>query len=167
MIYEVGIGEKIYRVDLVRDGETETWSCRVDARPVPVNVVATQAGTLSILIDGKSFEVKQEVTTAGTNIVLGSQRFAVMVRDPRSLRSRGTADAGSQGPRKIKAPMPGKVVRIMVDVGSAVEAGQAVIVIEAMKMQNELKSPKAGVLKKLSIAEGAAVEAGQILAEIE
>jgi biotin carboxyl carrier protein len=63
--------------------------------------------------------------------------------------------------------MPGKVVRITAMVGSEVEAGQAVIVIEAMKMQNELKSPRKGILKKLSVAEGAAVEAGQVLAEVE
>lgn len=165
MIYEVGIGEKIYRVDLVREGET--WICKLDGRQVPLNVVATQAATLSILIDGKSFEVMQEVTTAGSNIVIGNQRFAAVARDPRSLQSRQTTDAGSQGPRKITAPMPGKVVRIMVAVGAEVEAGQAVIVIEAMKMQNELKSPRKGILKKLNVAEGAAVEAGQALGEVE
>jgi biotin carboxyl carrier protein len=63
--------------------------------------------------------------------------------------------------------MPGKVVRILVPVGTAVEAGQSVIVIEAMKMQNELKAPKTGVLKKINVAEGAAVEAGQALGEVE
>jgi biotin carboxyl carrier protein len=165
MIYEVGIGEKTYRVDLVRDGEG--WACKLDGVQVPLNVVTTQAGTLSILLDGKSYEVKQEVTAAGNNVVLGNQRFAAVVRDPRSLQSRRVTDAGGQGPRKITAPMPGKVVRIMAAVGDEVEAGQAVIVIEAMKMQNELKSPKKGVLKKLSVAEGAAVEAGQALAEVE
>jgi biotin carboxyl carrier protein len=63
--------------------------------------------------------------------------------------------------------MPGKVVRLLVDVGAKVEANQSVIVIEAMKMQNELKAPKTGVLKRISVAEGAAVEAGQVLAEVE
>jgi biotin carboxyl carrier protein len=169
MIYEVGIGEKVYRVDLVRNGEGhgESWTCKLDGREVPLNVVATQAGILSILMDGKSFEVRQEVTSTDNNIVLGNKRFATVVRDPRSLQSRRTTDAGGHGPKKITAPMPGKVVRIMVAVGAGVEAGQAVIVIEAMKMQNELKSPKKGTLKKLSVAEGAAVEAGQALAEIE
>jgi biotin carboxyl carrier protein len=63
--------------------------------------------------------------------------------------------------------MPGKVVRILANVGTAVEAGQAILVIEAMKMQNELKSPKKGTVKKLNVSEGAAVEAGQALAEVE
>ena len=165
MIYEVSVGEKVYRVDLVR--ESEGWACKLDGRPVAINVAPTQEGTLSILLNGKSYEIKREVTAAENNIVIGSQRFPTVVRDPRSLSSRRTADAGGQGPKKITAPMPGKVVRITAVVGSEVEAGQAVIVIEAMKMQNELKSPRKGILKKLSVAEGAAVEAGQVLAEVE
>ncbi len=68
---------------------------------------------------------------------------------------------------KIKAPMPGKVVRVLAGVGTQVELGQSVIVIEAMKMQNELKAPKNGVVKKINVAEGAAVDAGQALAEVE
>jgi pyruvate carboxylase subunit B len=68
---------------------------------------------------------------------------------------------------KIKAPMPGKVVRILAPTGAQVEIGQSVVVIEAMKMQNELKAPKTGVVRKISVAEGAAVEAGQALAEVE
>ncbi len=165
MIYEVSVGEKVFRVDLVREGQG--WICKLDGRPVAINVAPTQEGTLSILLNGKSYETKQEITAAENNIVIGSQRFSTVVRDPRSLRSRRTTDAGGQGPRKITAPMPGKVVRITAMVGSEVEAGQAVIVIEAMKMQNELKSPRKGILKKLSVAEGAAVEAGQVLAEVE
>jgi biotin carboxyl carrier protein len=169
MIYEVAIGGKVYCVDLIRDGggHGDGWTCKLNGREVPLNVAPTQEGILSILIEGKSFEVRQEVTAAENNIVLGNQRFAAVVKDPRSLQSRRSADAGGEGPRKITAPMPGKVVRIMAAVGAEVEAGQAVIVIEAMKMQNELKSPRKGMLKKLSVAEGAAVEAGQSLAEIE
>lgn len=165
MIYEVSVDEKTYRVEIVRQGEN--WSCKLDGRAIPINVAATQPGMLSILINGKSYDVKHETTSAGTNMVLVNERFATSVRDPRSLQSRRTADSGTQGPRKIKAPMPGKVVRIMAAVGDEVEAGQPVIVIEAMKMQNELKSPKKGVLKKLSVAEGAAVDSGQALAEVE
>jgi pyruvate carboxylase subunit B len=68
---------------------------------------------------------------------------------------------------KIKAPMSGKIVRILAPVGSQVETGQSVLVIEAMKMQNELKAPKTGVVKKINVEEGAAVEAGQALGEVE
>lgn len=165
MIYEVTIGEKSHRVELTRNDSG--WHCKLDGRPVPLDVVPAQQGVLSILLDGKSYEVKQESSAAGTSIVVGHQRFPAAVRDPRSLRARRSTEAGTHGVRKISAPMPGKVVRIMAAVGTEVEAGQGVVVIEAMKMQNELKSPKKGIVKKLNVSEGAAVEAGQSLAEVE
>ncbi|MFI5106231.1 MAG: biotin/lipoyl-containing protein [Terriglobales bacterium] len=165
MIYEVTIAERTYRVDLVRTGEQ--WTCKLDGREFPLDVVSAREGGLSLLLDGKSYEVRQENVGAEAGIVVGQERFAVAVRDPRSFRSRRPAGADEHGPRKITAPMPGKVVRLLAGVGARVEAGQSVIVIEAMKMQNELKAPKTGVVKKINVAEGAAVEAGQSLAEVE
>jgi biotin carboxyl carrier protein len=165
MIYEVSIGNKVRRVELAREGNA--WRCKLDGRDFPVDVQATRDGVLSLLIDGHSYEAKQEITAAEINIVVGEQRFPAVVRDPRSLRSRRASDSGAQGPRRITAPMPGKVVRILAPPGTDVEAGQPILVIEAMKMQNELKSPKKGVVKKLTVNEGAAVEAGQALGEVE
>ena len=165
MIYEVTIGEKNHRVELTRNGSG--WLCKLDGRPVLLDVVSTQQGVFSILLDGKSYEVKQESAAGQTNIVVGHNRFPVVVRDPRSLRARRSSDAGAHGPRKISAPMPGKVVRILAPIGTAVEAGEGVLVIEAMKMQNELKAPKKGTVIKMSVSEGAAVDAGQALAEVD
>ncbi len=165
MIYEVTIAEKTYRVELVRAGHG--WRCSLDGRDVPLDVVSTQENVLSILVDGKSYEVKQENATSETDIVVGHERFVASVRDPRSFRSRRGVGAADHGIKKITAPMPGKIVRVLAGVGAEVELGQSVIVIEAMKMQNELKAPKKGVIKKLSVSEGATVEAGQALAEVE
>jgi biotin carboxyl carrier protein len=170
MMYEVMIAEKTYRVELVRTGERQTgekWSCKLNGRELPIDVVSVQEGVLSLLLDGKSYGVKHELIGAESNIVVGHQRFSASVRDPRSFRSRQRAGASEQGVKKITAPMPGKVVRILAAVGDQVETGQSVIVIEAMKMQNELKAPKSGVIKKITVAEGAAVEAGQALADVE
>ncbi|HET9282163.1 MAG TPA: biotin/lipoyl-containing protein [Candidatus Angelobacter sp.] len=165
MIYEVKIAEQGYRVELER---TESgWKCRLDGRELPLDVVVGEEGVLSLLLAGKSYAIKQENAGAETKVVVGQERFSVSVRDPRSFRSRRSTGASAQGIKKITAPMPGKVVRLLAAEGSSVEAGQSVIVIEAMKMQNELKAPKSGVLKKINIAEGAAVEAGQALAEVE
>jgi biotin carboxyl carrier protein len=100
-------------------------------------------------------------------IDVGHERFSAAVRDPRSLRSRRSGDSGGPGVRKILAPMPGKVVRVLAGVGTKVEAGEPVLVIEAMKMQNELKAPKKGKISRLHVGEGSAVEAGQTLAEVE
>ncbi|HEX3585322.1 MAG TPA: biotin/lipoyl-containing protein [Candidatus Angelobacter sp.] len=165
MIYEVTIAEKVYRVELVRT--EQEWKCKLDGRELPLDVVSAQDGMLSLLLRGKSYEVKQETVGAESNVVVGQERFSASVRDPRSFRSRRRAGASEQGVMKIKAPMPGKVVRILAPAGSQVAMGQSVVVIEAMKMQNELKAPKTGVVKKINVEEGAAVEAGQALAEVE
>jgi biotin carboxyl carrier protein len=165
MIYEVTIAEKIYRVELTRAGEQ--WKCMLDGRAMAVDVVYGQNGVLSLLLGGKSYEVTQETVGAETNVVVSNERFSTSVRDPRSFRSRNRASATEQGVMKIKAPMPGKVVRVLAGVGTHVELGQSVIVIEAMKMQNELKAPKSGVVRKINVTEGAAVDAGQALAEVE
>lgn len=165
MIYDVTLGEKVYRVELTQAGER--WKCMLNGRELPVDVVYGRNGVLSLLSGGKSYEVKQEIVGTETNVIVGHERFIVSVRDPRSFRSRSRAGANEQGAMKIKAPMPGKVVRVLAGVGTPVEAGQSVLVIEAMKMQNELKAPKTGVVKKINVAEGAAVDAGQALAEVE
>jgi len=165
MIYEVTIAEKVYRVELVRT--EQEWKCKLDGRELPLDVVSAQDGMLSLLLQGKSYEVKQETVAAEINVVVGQERFSASVRDLRSFRSRRRLGASEQGVMKIKAPMPGKVVRILAPAGSQVEMGQSVLVIEAMKMQNELKAPKTGVVKKINVEEGAAVDAGQALAEVE
>ena len=165
MIYDVTIDEKTYRVELTRTADS--WQCRLDGLPVELDCSPAQPGAFSLLIEGRSYEVRQETSGGETSIMVGPRRVGVTVRDPRSLRSRRRVDAGGHGVRKITAPMPGKVVRILASTGAEIEAGQSVLVIEAMKMQNELKSPKKGTIRKLAVTEGAAVDAGQTLAEIE
>jgi biotin carboxyl carrier protein len=165
MIYEVTLAEKTYCIELMRTGEQ--WKCVLDGGELLVDVVYSQNEVLSLLLGGKSYEVKQEIVGTETNVIVGHERFTVSVRDPRSFRSRSRAGASEQGVMKIKAPMPGKVVRVLAGVGTQVEAGQSVLVIEAMKMQNELKAPKTGVVKKINVTEGVAVDAGQALAEVE
>ncbi|HEX2328280.1 MAG TPA: biotin/lipoyl-containing protein [Candidatus Angelobacter sp.] len=165
MIYEVSVAGKTHKLELQRHGSS--WRCTLDGSEITVDAVPTRENVLSLIIGGKSYEVKEEVVGAESNVVVGNQRFPATVRDPRSLRSRRSSAAGAEGVKKINAPMPGKVVRVLAPAGSEVDAGQGVIVIEAMKMQNELKSPKKGVVKKLTVAEGAAVDAGQTLAEVE
>jgi biotin carboxyl carrier protein len=100
-------------------------------------------------------------------MVIGSARYAVDVQDPRSLKTRRAVAGAEAGPQKIKAAMPGKIVRVLVSEKEEVKAGQGVIVMEAMKMQNEMKSPKDGRVQKILAAEGSAVNAGDTLAIIE
>ncbi len=164
MTYDVNIDGKDYRLELDRvDGR---WACRVNGNAVEIDAVLARRDVLSILIGGKAYEIKRERTAVDMHLWVGSVRYAVQLRDPRSLRSRAAVDDG-KGPRKLLAPMPGKVVRVLVKEEAEVEAGQGVLVVEAMKMQNEIKSPQKGVVRKMMAAEGAAVNAGDVLAVVE
>jgi len=120
-------------------------------------------GIFSILIDGRSYQAT--VLAPGT-IQVNGRIFSVEVFDPRELRQR-SGTSGSQGRQSVAAPMPGKVVRLLVAAGDLVEARQGLIVVEAMKMQNEMKSPKAGTVVEVKTKEGATVAAGEILVVIE
>lgn len=164
MILDVTVNGHDYRVELEQQ-ESGSWSCRLNGEPIAVDSANAAGGVFSLLIDGQSYEVitnpaQQQIAIAGIS-------YSVDVRDPRSWGSRRAHGSGEEGPKKVVAPMPGKVVRIVTPAGTEVELGAGVVVIEAMKMQNELKSPKKGRVAKLLAAEGAAVNAGDVLAVIE
>ena len=165
MVYEVNIDGRNYRLDLNRsDG---LWHCRLDGKEIRIDPVLTRPDILSVLIEGKAYEIKREHTPTDMHLWVGPVRYAAEIRDPRSLRSRRqSADQGT-GPRKLVAPMPGKVVRLLAKQGSEVEAGQGLVVVEAMKMQNEVKSPKRGVVQKMIATEGSTVNAGDVLVIVE
>ncbi|HEV2687393.1 MAG TPA: biotin/lipoyl-containing protein [Bryobacteraceae bacterium] len=165
MIYEVTVDGKPHRLDLRKaDGG---WECQFDGREIKVDAVVTRRDVLSMLVDGHSYEVKREQTPSDLHMWVGSTRHAVELRDPRSLQSRRNAAGDEKGPRKLLAPMPGRIVRVLVGEKSAVEAGQGIVVVEAMKMQNEIKSPKKGIVQKVLATAGAAVNAGDVLAIVE
>jgi len=164
MLYNVTIDEKNYRLELDRiEGR---WRCTLDDRNVEIDAVLTRPDVLSVLIDGKAYEIKRERTGTYMHLWVGPARYAAELRDPRALRTRKNGVDDEKGPRKIVASMPGKVVRVLVKEKSDIEAGQGVVVVEAMKMQNEIKSPKKGIVQKL-VAEGANVNAGDVLAIVE
>ncbi len=165
MVYEIIVGKegsKPHRLELEKAGEG--WECRVDGQTVHIDAVIPRRDVLSLLIDGHSYEIKREQTATDLHMWVGSARFAVELRDPRSRQKSG---GDEKGPKKILAPMPGRVVRLLVAENSEVEAGQGIVVVEAMKMQNEIKSPKKGVVKKISATPGAAVNPGDVLAIVE
>jgi biotin carboxyl carrier protein len=100
-------------------------------------------------------------------VSVGAREYGVTLTDPKHLRGAAAAGGEQGGRALVKAPMPGKVVRVLVEAGQAVEAGQPVVVVEAMKMQNELKSPKSGTVAELRAETGLTVNAGDVLAAIE
>lgn len=165
MTYDINVEGRNYRLELTKS--ERGWECVLDGQQVEVDAVVARPNVMSIIIAGTAYEVKRERTASDTHLWVKSARFAVDIRDPRSLRNRRAKAAGTEGPQKLLAPMPGKIVRLISAAGTDVEAGQGVLVIEAMKMQNELKSPKKGTVKQVLVAEGASVSAGDVLAIVE
>jgi biotin carboxyl carrier protein len=98
---------------------------------------------------------------------IANHNLEIKISDPKRLRGTSVGSGEIEGAAEIKTAMPGKVVRVLVEQGAEVQAGDGVIVVEAMKMQNELKSPKDGVIKEIRFSEGATVNAGDVLAVIE
>jgi len=136
--------------------------------PVPYNtLVEVEPGVYSILVDGASHEVRIEATRVDAGqVTVGNRRFDYQIDDPRQWKRSGDT-AGGEGRAAILAPMPGKVVRILVAVGDEVEAGRGIIVVEAMKMQNEMKAPRAGRVAAIQVKENDSVVAGAVLAIID
>jgi biotin carboxyl carrier protein len=165
MIYDITIDDKNYRLDLER--AEEKWHCRLNGKEIEVDAVLTRRDVLSVLIDGRAYEIKREQTATDMHLWVGAARYSAEVRDPRSLRSRKAAGGDDHGPRKLLASMPGKVVRLLVNEHATVDAGQGILVVEAMKMQNEVKSPKKGTVQKIVASVGANVNAGDVLAVVE
>jgi biotin carboxyl carrier protein len=141
---------------------------RGDDPPVAVaaDAITLEPGIISILIGGLSYEARLEVSPQGTSVLLNGKRYEFSHFDPRSLQARRSSGGADDGPRTLKSPMPGRVLRILVPAGSPVKAQQGILVVEAMKMQNELKSPKEGTVARILVAEGDTVTAGQALATI-
>jgi len=164
MTYDVTIDGKSHRLELAR--LNDRWSCRLDGRAIEVDAVLARPDVLSLRLGNQAYEVKGERVGGELHLSVGSVRFATEVRDPRSLRGRARA-VDDHGPRKLTAPMPGKIVRVLAKQGQVVEEGAGVLVVEAMKMQNEIKSPKKGTIQKILASEGAPVNAGDVLAIVE
>jgi biotin carboxyl carrier protein len=124
-----------------------------------------EPGVYSILVDGRVYDARVEEHPDSLVIVIDGYRFETTVRDPRRWSRRSSA-GGAEGVQNIMAPMPGKVVRVLVSPGDTVEAGQGLLVVEAMKMQNEMKASRAGKVRSIAAKEGATVLAGEVLATI-
>jgi acetyl/propionyl-CoA carboxylase alpha subunit len=157
------------RVDLSSSAPDGAMQCVVDGRNIDANARILQPGVMSLVVEGRQYRctLDGDGVLGGLGIRIGGMRFSFEVSDPRSLQGRRSAGTGAAGPRAVKAPMPGRVVRVLAAVGDEVAEQQGVIVIEAMKMQNELKSPKAGRVIRVAVAVGDTVSAGDVLVVVE
>jgi biotin carboxyl carrier protein len=160
-------GEKL-SVEVRQEGERVF--AEVGGRRYELEARLVGAGEYLLLRDGHVYECRVGQTKgrgSPLSVTVGAREYDVTLTDTKHLRGAGGAHAHGSGRAQVTAPMPGKVVRVLVEAGQQVEAGQGVVVVEAMKMQNELKSPKSGTIAELRAEPGATVNAGDVLAIIE
>jgi biotin carboxyl carrier protein len=148
-------------------GATPGYRFRLGGAPERnANVESPEPCVYSVLLDGRVYDARVEETAGGLIVVIDGYRFEIEVRDPRRW-SRKDATRAGDGVQTVLAPMPGKVVRVLVAPGDRVAASQGLLVVEAMKMQNEMKAPRAGRVLSVMVKEGATVTAGEVLATLE
>jgi biotin carboxyl carrier protein len=165
MKYEVHLdapaGKTKYVVDLEKEGSS--YKIALDGRLVDADVILAAPNAVSVILNGAAFEFHIAPSSGGYTLQTGPSEFHSDVRDPRAWRGKNAEATEAEGRQQVLAPMPGKVIRLLVGVGDAVEAGQGLVVVEAMKMQNEIRSPKKGKVERLQAQEGQAVNPGDVL----
>jgi biotin carboxyl carrier protein len=142
----------------------------IDDRRYEVDVSEAGPNGYLLISQGRVFECRIEgrpESGKAIDVIVGTTHYAVTLTDPKRLGSLESVRAHGDDAARIIAPMPGKVVRVLVAVGDHVEVGAGIIVVEAMKMQNEMKSLKTGTVVALNIQTGATVNGGDVLAVIE
>jgi biotin carboxyl carrier protein len=155
-------------IEIVRDGARVL--ANIGGREYQLEASEPETDVFLFKKEGQVFEafVSSQANSNDPKLVrVGTQVHEVRIIDPKRLRGSKSDTETSSGRAEIKTAMPGKVVRILVSAGNAVQKGDGVIVVEAMKMQNEMKSPKDGVVIEIKVAEGDTVSSGDVLVVIE
>ncbi len=165
-VVHVGGDEIDLSVDRTDDGVAVTLGDRVEVADL-VRVGSTPV--YSMILGGRSYEVSVHRRNGEYEVVLGGETFSVRVLDERAMRMAAAAGGGpdEKAVEVVKAPMPGVVIGIAVEVGHEVSSGQGVVTLEAMKMENELKSETGGVVKEIRVELGQGVSQGETLIVIE
>jgi biotin carboxyl carrier protein len=163
VIFDATVDGRSLRVEV--RGKDGRYVVLLDGAPLEVDLQETGSHFVSLLVGGKSHEVGLEKRPGGYTVVLTDDVVEVDLAEGTKgpvapLRKPG-------GLARVTAPMPGKLVRVLVAAGQAVAAGDGLVVVEAMKMENELRAPKAGTVKEVPVREGQAVEAGTLLVVVE
>jgi biotin carboxyl carrier protein len=166
MIFHVSIDDgAATRLEVDREGDQYRFRLG-DQDERLAEIKELRPGVYAVLLDGRSYDAHAERDKDGAWITVRGRRFHVAIADPRRWTPGGAGPHGQEF-ENIVAPMPGKIVRVLVEPGQAVEAGQGIVVIEAMKMQNEMKARRAGRVATVPVSRGETVAAGAILATIK
>jgi biotin carboxyl carrier protein len=159
-----------YQTDILIQDDGARVAAEIDGRSYALEVRESGDSGYVLIADAAVFDCRvDDRPDSGKpiGVIVGAKEYSVTLIDPKRLRGASGAVAHADEAARILAPMPGKVVRVLVSVGDHVEAGAGIVVVEAMKMQNEMKSPKAGTVATLHVEIGATVNAGDVLAIVE
>jgi len=166
MKLQADLNNEKHNIEIRREGDKVFAT--VNDRSYELEASEPEPNVFLLKHECRIYEVYVSPGTAGASHVrLGATEFEISIHDPKRLRGSGSGHEQGEGVAEIKTAMPGKVVRVLVEPGAEVKKGDGIIVVEAMKMQNEIRSPKDGIAKEIRVSVGSTVNAGEILAVIE
>jgi biotin carboxyl carrier protein len=165
MLLEIYYGEKRIPVEL-KDA-SGVGKILLDGREVWCDYVKLQDGNYSLIIEGQVYDIFVEVSDDACSVSTRQGVFRLRIADHRRIGAGDRGEVGVSGLQRMVAEMPGKVIRLLCKVGDEVAFDQGLLIIEAMKMQNEIRAPKSGVVKEIGVEEGKAVNSGDFLVSLE
>ena len=167
MIYEVTEGKEVTRIELREIGEN-LYELTLDGSTVRVDAVRSGPTVYSVIENGQQFEAMvDERGEHGFDVTVRGRLFHLSAEDERTRLLAASVGSAASGPQTIAAEMPGKIIKVEAPVGETVAEGQGIVIVEAMKMENEIPSPIDGVVTDIRVSEGETVEAGAVLFVVE
>ena len=161
------LGDRNYTVEIEESGKSG-YRVSVDGHEFLVDGKKTGRTNYSLIVDNRSFEIEVDNTDDEYRVLVDGRNYHIRLVDERRLRV-GSGPLGDepQGRQNVSVPMPGKVIAVLVAEGDAVEKGQGLVIVEAMKMENEVRSPISGAVKEIRVKPGETVEGGAVLTVVE
>ena len=167
MAFIAKLGEQSYTVE-IEESSKGVYRISVDGNEFVVDGKKTGRTNFSLIVENRSFEIEVDNREDDYRVLVDGRNYHIHLLDERRVRVGGdSASAQAQGRQKVSVPMPGKVIAILVAEGDAVEKGQGLVIVEAMKMENEVHSPIAGEVKEIKVKTGDTVEGGAVLLIVE
>jgi biotin carboxyl carrier protein len=167
MAFIARLGEKTYTVDIEEIGKS-LYRVSVDGSEFLVDGKKTGLTNYSLIVDNRSFEIEVDVKEDEYRVLVDGRNYHIDLVDERRVRLGGLQSGIElQGRQNVSVPMPGKIIAVLVAEGDKVEKGQGLVIVEAMKMENEVRCPINGEVKEVRVKTGDAVEAGAVLAVVE
>ena len=167
MAFIAKLGEQSYTVEIEENGKS-VYRVSVDGNEFLVDGKKTGRTNFSLIVDNRSFEIEVDNTDDEYRVLVDGRNYRIYLVDERRVRV-GAAQSGLQfqGRQMVSVPMPGKIIAVLVAIGDAVEMGQGLVIVEAMKMENEVRSPISGEVKEIKVKPGDTVEGGALLVIVE